>query len=168
MEPTPPDRVTRRPLLVSILAAICVLAVIKELIELIGKPVDPHVPNPDVQVWFGYRFEGGITAKILTLPHLVVYGYAAYGLFRMRRLGWWVAFLYLLYMPVSFVLYMRRYFAGAAWEIAFTVRGQGLSITQTSGSTTGIAWAVAFTAASIVLIVLLEVYLYKHRHLFTH
>ena len=54
--------------------------------DLVGKPADLLMPNHDVQVWFGYRFAGWL-AKLLTLPHLVIYGYAAYGLWRLTSLG---------------------------------------------------------------------------------
>ena len=63
----------------------------QDFIDLVGKPADLLMPNHDVQVWFGYRFAGWL-AKLLTLPHLVIYGYAAYGLWRLTSLGWWVAF----------------------------------------------------------------------------
>jgi len=128
---------TRRPLPITILATISALAVLKDLIDLFGKPV-----GADVQVWFGYRFEG-MMAKILTIPHLLIYGYAAYGLLRMTRLGWWVAFIYLLYIPVSFILYMIGYTSGKTWEIVFA-------------------------AVSILIIALIEIYLYKNRRLFAN
>jgi hypothetical protein len=133
---------TRRPPLISLLAVIAVIAVLKDLIDLFSKPVDLQLPNHDVQVWFGYRFEGMI-AKILTIPHLLVYGSAAYGLFRMMKWGWWVTFVYLLYIPVSFVLYLLWYGTGEAWEIGFAV-------------------------VSGVIIIRLVIYLYKNRHLFVH
>jgi hypothetical protein len=95
-----------------------------------------------VQVWFGYRFEG-MAAKILTIPHLLIYGYAAYGLFRLKRLGRWVAVLYLLYMPVGLLPYMLRYARGETWEFVFV-------------------------AVSLVLLALIEVYQYRHRQLFVH
>lgn len=130
----------RRPPFITLLAGMAILAVLKELIDLLGKPIDPGLPNHDVQVWFGYRFEG-MMAKVLTIPHLLVFGYAAYGLFRMTRLGWWVAFLYLLYIPVSMLLYLIRYGTGQWWEIGFAV-------------------------GSALLIAFLLVYLYRKRGLF--
>ena len=142
MDPKPTDRATRRPLFITILAVIALLRVVKDLFDLVAKPVDLVLAHHDVQVWFGYRFEG-MAAKILTLPHLLIYGYAAYGLFRMTPLGWWVAMLYLLYMPVSLLLYALRYAPGE----------------------TG---ALVFVAVSVLLIALIEVYLYTHRHLFGH
>ena len=142
MHPGSTDRATRRPVCITILAAISLLRVLKDLFDLVRKPADLLLPNHDIQVWFGYRFEG-MAAKLLTIPHLLIYGYIAYGLFRMTRLGWWVAFLYLLYLPVTLLLYMLRYAKGEAWE-------------------------VVFVAVSLLLIALVEVYLYTHRHLFIH
>jgi hypothetical protein len=135
MAPKPMNGTVRRPFLVTILAVIAALAVIKDLLDLVGKPT-----TTDVQVWFGYRFEG-IIAKLLTLPHLIIYGYAAYGLWRLTYLGWWVAFLYLLYMPITLLLYLLWYASGEAWEILFA-------------------------AVSVMLIAAIATYLYKQRHLF--
>src|SRR5215471_19256585 len=139
MNPKPTDSTTRRPFFITLLAVISLLRMVKDLIDLVAKPVELLLPNHDVQVWFGYRFEG-MAAKILTLPHLLIYGYAAYGLFRMTQLGWWVTVLYLLYLPVSLLLYMLRYATGKTWELVFV-------------------------AISVLLIALIEAYLYTHRHL---
>jgi hypothetical protein len=140
MAPEPTYGTVRRPVLITILAVIAALAVLKDLIDLVGKPADILLPNHDVQVWFGYRFEGWL-AKLLTLPHLIIYGYAAYGLWRLTSLGWWVAFLYLLYMPITILLYLLFYAAGEAWEIIFA-------------------------GMSLLLIAVIAVYLYTHRQLF--
>jgi hypothetical protein len=137
MAPKPTSGTVRRPLLVTILAVIAALAVVKDLLDLVGKPI-----TTDVQVWFGYRFEGMI-AKLLTLPHLIIYGYVAYGLWRLTYLGWWVAFLYLLYMPITLLLYLLLYASGEAWELIFA-------------------------AVSVMLIAATATYLYKQRHLFGH
>jgi hypothetical protein len=127
-------------MLITILAVVAALAVVKDLVDLVGKPADLLMPNHDVQVWFGYRFEGWL-AKLLTLPHLVIYGYAAYGLWRLTPLGWWVAFLYLLYMPITLLLYLLLYASGEAWEIIFA-------------------------GISLLLIAVIAVYLYTQRYLF--
>jgi hypothetical protein len=137
-EPTPGP--VRRPVLITILAVLAALAVVKDLIDLVGKPADLLLPNHDVQVWFGYRFAGWL-AKLLTLPHLVIYGYAAYGLWRLTPLGWWVAFLYLLYLPITLLAYLLLYGSGEAWEIIFA-------------------------GISLLLIAAIAIYLYKQRHLF--
>ena len=110
----------KRPRLITILVIVAILAVVKDLYDLVVKAVDINHPNHDVQVWFGYRFRG-LTAKLLTLPHLLIYGYAAYGLFRMHKLAWWLAVVYLLYLPIAFVLYILWYGSGEAWEVIFTV-----------------------------------------------
>lgn len=140
MAPEPTPDTVRRPVLITILAILAALAVVKDLIDLVGKPADILLPNHDVQVWFGYRFEGWL-AKLLTLPHLVIYGYAAYGLWRLTPLGWWVAFVYLLYMPITLLVYLLLYASGEVWEIIFA-------------------------AISLLLIAAIAVYLYKQRHLF--
>jgi hypothetical protein len=140
MAPEPTPDPVRRPVLITILAVLAALAVVKDLIDLVDKPADLLMPNHDVQVWFGYRFAGWL-AKLLTLPHLVIYGYAAYGLWRLTPLGWWVAFLYLLYMPITLLVYLLLYASGEAWEIIFA-------------------------AISLLLIAAIAVYLYKQRHRF--
>jgi hypothetical protein len=142
MASEPTDGTVRRPALITILAVLAALAVVKDLIDLVGKPADLLMPNHDVQVWFGYRFEGWL-AKLLTLPHLVIYGYAAYGLWRLTSPGWWVAFLYLLYMPISLLLYLLWYGSGEAWELIFA-------------------------GVSFLLIAGIAIYLYKQKHLFEH
>lgn len=115
----------KRPVLITILAIVAILAVVKDLYDLVLKSADINHPDHDVQVWFGYRFRG-LAAKLLTLPHLLIYGYAAYGLFRMHELAWWLAVVYLLYLPVAFVLYIFWYGSGEAWEIIFTVVTLGI------------------------------------------
>jgi hypothetical protein len=142
MAPEPTYSTVRRPVLITILAILAALAVVKDLIDLVAKPADLLMPNHDVQVWFGHRFAGWL-AKLLTLPHLVIYGYAAYGLWRLTPVGWWVAFLYLLYMPITILLYLLWYGSGEAWEILFA-------------------------GISFLLIAVIAVYLYKQRHLFGH
>jgi hypothetical protein len=142
MAPEPMHGTVRRPLLITILAVMAALAVGKDLIDLLGKPADLLMPNHDVQVWFGYRFAGW-TAKLLTLPHLVIYGYAAYGLWRLTLPGWWVAFVYLLYIPMAILLYLLFYASGEVWEIIFA-------------------------AVSFALIAAIAVYLYKKKPLFGH
>lgn len=60
------------------------------------------------RVWFGYRFVGEDAWKA-AFPHLLLYGAAMMGLSGMRRWGWYVAFAYLLYIPVSEWSYMLFY-----------------------------------------------------------
>ena len=60
------------------------------------------------RVWFGYRFVGEEAWKA-AFPHLLLYAAAMIGLSGMRRWGWYVAFAYLLYIPVSEWTYMLLY-----------------------------------------------------------
>lgn len=60
------------------------------------------------RVWFGYRFVGEDAWKA-AFPHLLLYGAAMVGLIGMRRWGWYVAFAYLLYIPISEWTYMLFY-----------------------------------------------------------
>jgi len=60
------------------------------------------------RVWFGYRFVGEEAWKA-AFPHLILYAAAMIGLSGMRRWGWYVAFAYLLYIPVSEWTYMLLY-----------------------------------------------------------
>ena len=60
------------------------------------------------RVWFGYRFVGEDAWKA-AFPHLMLYAAAMIGLSGMRRWGWYVAFAYLLYIPVSEWTYMLLY-----------------------------------------------------------
>ena len=111
---------------------------VKTLLDLVGKPADLLAPNHDVQVWFGYRFAGWL-AKLLTLPHLVIYGYAAYGLWRLTSLGWWVAFL-----------------------CCCTCR---LRYSCICCCTPQVRVEIIFAGISLLLIAVIAVYLYKQRHL---
>jgi len=52
------------------------------------------------RVWFGYRFTGQ-AALLATIPHLLIYAAVAYGLVTRRRWGWYLAFAYVLYIPIS-------------------------------------------------------------------
>jgi len=52
------------------------------------------------RVWFGYRFTG-TEAFWATIPHIVLYAAAAYGLITRRRWGWALTFVYVLYIPLS-------------------------------------------------------------------
>jgi hypothetical protein len=52
------------------------------------------------RVWFGYRFTG-TEAFWATIPHVLLYATAAYGLMTRRRWGWTLTFIYVLYIPLS-------------------------------------------------------------------
>jgi hypothetical protein len=56
------------------------------------------------RVWFGYAFTG-TAAWYATIPHVVLYAAGIYGLIARRRWGWMLISAYLLYIPVSEVLY---------------------------------------------------------------
>jgi len=60
------------------------------------------------RVWFGYRFVGE-TAWLAAVPHLLLYGASMIGLAGARRWGWYVAFAYVLYVPLSEWTYMFLY-----------------------------------------------------------
>jgi hypothetical protein len=60
------------------------------------------------RVWLGYKLMGD-AAWYATFPHLVVYAAAIYGLVLRRGWGWLLVFIYLLYVPVSQVIYMLLY-----------------------------------------------------------
>ena len=60
------------------------------------------------RVWFGYRFVGE-TAWLAAAPHLLLYGVSMVGLAGARRWGWYVAFAYVLYIPLSEWTYMFLY-----------------------------------------------------------
>jgi hypothetical protein len=60
------------------------------------------------QVWFGYAFSG-LTAQLLRIPHILLYGAAAYGLWTRRKWGWYLVFGYLLYIVLSLGVYTLLY-----------------------------------------------------------
>jgi len=60
------------------------------------------------RVWLGYKLTGD-AAWYATFPHLVLYAAAMYGMVLRRGWGWLLVFIYLLYVPVSQVIYMLLY-----------------------------------------------------------
>ena len=56
------------------------------------------------RVWFGYPLTG-LAAWYATIPHVVLYTAAIYGLVTRRRWGWVLLSVYLLYIPLSEALY---------------------------------------------------------------
>lgn len=56
------------------------------------------------RVWFGYNFSG-VSAWYATIPHVILYAVGIYGLVTRRRWGWVLVSVYLLYIPLSEVLY---------------------------------------------------------------
>lgn len=70
------------------------------------------------RVWFGYKLTGEL-AWYASFPHLLLYTAALIGLIGRTRWGWWLAFAYLLYIPLSewtyMVLYPLGYLTGQAY-----------------------------------------------------
>ena len=60
------------------------------------------------RVWFGYRFTGQ-AALLATIPHLLIYAAAVYGLMTRRRWGWYLVFAYVLYIPISEAIFAFFY-----------------------------------------------------------
>jgi hypothetical protein len=60
------------------------------------------------RVWFGYKLTGE-QAWYASFPHLILYAATMVGLIGMKRWGWWLAFAYLLYIPLSEWTYMALY-----------------------------------------------------------
>ena len=60
------------------------------------------------RVWLGYKFTGD-AAWYAAFPHLALYGAAVYGLVLRRRWSWLLLFGYLLYVPLSQLVYMVLY-----------------------------------------------------------
>jgi hypothetical protein len=91
------------------------------------------------RVWFGYRLHGD-AAWYATLPHVAIYAAAIIGLAGMRRWGWWLVFLYVIYVSLSewsfMFFYPLGYLTGepypAAWaneEWKFLVVSTPLELT---------------------------------------
>ena len=60
------------------------------------------------RVWLGYRFTGQ-AALLATIPHLLIYVAAVYGLMTRRRWGWYLVFAYVLYIPISEAIFAFFY-----------------------------------------------------------
>ena len=60
------------------------------------------------RVWFGYKFTGD-AAWYAVFPHLALYAAAVYGLVARRRWCTWLLFAYLIYVPISQIIYMALY-----------------------------------------------------------
>ncbi|HWP67064.1 MAG TPA: SDR family NAD(P)-dependent oxidoreductase [Candidatus Limnocylindria bacterium] len=80
-------QLARRPWWMNLLFFFCLyMAVIHTPADLLFTPV-----ARDEEVWFGIMFTGW-SAKLLTIPHWIVYGLGAYGFWRMRPWMWpWAA-----------------------------------------------------------------------------
>jgi len=71
-----------RPGWATVLAVTCAVLSAIQLAALFVVPV-----AVDEQVWFGLTFRG-VEAKIMTIPHVVIYAVGAYGFWRMRAWMW--------------------------------------------------------------------------------
>jgi short-subunit dehydrogenase len=80
-------QLARRPWWMNLLFFFCLyMAVLHEPMDLFFKPV-----ARDQEVWFGIMFTGA-AAKLLAIPHWIIYALGAYGFWRMRPWMWpWAA-----------------------------------------------------------------------------
>jgi len=80
-------QLARRPWWMNLLFVFCLyMAVLYEPMDLLFKPV-----ARDQEVWFGIVFTG-VAAKVLAIPHWILYALGAYGFWRMRPWMWpWAA-----------------------------------------------------------------------------
>ena len=60
------------------------------------------------QVWFGYAFSG-FSGQLLRIPHILLYGAAAYGLWTRRTWAWYLIVGDLLYIVVSLCVFTLLY-----------------------------------------------------------
>src|SRR5262245_22975771 len=60
------------------------------------------------QIWFGYAFTG-LVGQLLRIPHILLYGIAAYGLWTRRQWAWYLVFGYLLYVVLSLGVFTVLY-----------------------------------------------------------
>lgn len=101
-------RLYRAGLIVGVLSSIAFLGVLKDLAAVLNPAGRGEVVwgflmlryTSLQRVWFGYRLTGQ-AAWLATFPHLIVYAVSIYGLVGLKRWGWYVAFVYLLYIPLS-------------------------------------------------------------------
>ena len=103
------------------------------------------------QVWFGYAFTG-LAGQLLRIPHILLYGAAAYGLWTRRKWAWYLVFGYLLYIVLSLSMFTALY----PWGM---LTGQPYPYPYLFSET-------RFFFESFFLIALLEWYLYRQRALF--
>ena len=103
------------------------------------------------RVWFGWRFSGA-EAWFATVPHVVLYTAGAYGLITLRRWGWYLLFIYLLYIPLSEALFVLFYPFGYVTGLPYPIQ---------------IFWAhVPYLITLVVLVVLSAWMLWRYRDLF--
>src|SRR6267142_1034432 len=97
-------RVYRAGVIAGVLSFIAFLGVVKDLNALLDPGSRGEVAwgflmirySSLQRVWFGYRFTDH-AAWLATIPHLIVYAAAVYGLIGLKRWGWYLLFGYVLY-----------------------------------------------------------------------
>ncbi len=85
--------------------------------DLLLKPI-----AEDEEVWFGVRFHGGF-AKLLEIPHWIVYALGAWGLLRMRPWVWPWGTAYLAQVAFSMALWPMLYRGGFSGFLMGAVSG---------------------------------------------
>ena len=94
----------RRPWWMSVLMLFCIyMTLIYVPWDLFAKPV-----AADEEVWFGVRFHG-THAKLLEIPHWLVYAFGSVGFWHMRRWMWPWAAVYAAQVAISFAVWPHLY-----------------------------------------------------------
>jgi len=110
------ERAYRAGVVAGVLSFIALLGVIKDLNAILDPAGRGEVAWGFVmvrytsiqRVWFGYKLTGAL-AWYASFPHLLLYAATLIGLIGKKRWGWWLAFAYLLYIPLSEWTYMLLY-----------------------------------------------------------
>jgi hypothetical protein len=106
-------QLARRPWWINLLFLFCLyMAAIHIPLDLLFKPV-----ATDEEVWFGIVFHGWL-AKLVAVPHWIVYGLGAYGFLRMRPWMWPWAAAYVAQVAFSFLVWGLWHFNGLGVLIA--------------------------------------------------
>jgi short-subunit dehydrogenase len=113
----------RRPTWMNLLLGFCAyMAIVYVPWDLFAKPL-----AEDAEVWFGVAFHGW-AAKLLAVPHWIVYAAGAYGFWRMRPWMWPWAAVYAAQVAIGFAVWpvlakggALGYAMGAAGLAAFAV-----------------------------------------------
>ena len=110
------DRAYRAGVIAGMLSFLAFLGVVKDLNAILDPSGRGEVAWGFVmvrytsiqRVWFGYKLTGE-GAWYASFPHLFLYAATMIGLIGKTRWGWRLAFLYLLYIPLSEWTYMALY-----------------------------------------------------------
>ncbi len=112
------ERLGRRPWWMNLLMLFCIyMAVIYVPWDLFVKPV-----AADEEVWFGVRFHG-VWAKVLAVPHFVVYAAGAVGFWSMHRFMWPWAAVYVAQVALSFAVWPLLYLDGPSRFVSAVIGG---------------------------------------------